>query len=237
MGLVDEQDDGLGTGLGFVDHRLQAVFEFALHARAGLKQAEIERAYSHVPQRRRHVARRQAQGKAFNHRCLAHARFAREDRIVLATARQDVDHLPDLEIAAQDRIDLACPGLRGEVDRELVEGCRAAGPSFAGTGTRCLGARRLSSRLRRLHGVRANRDVVGLERVRAKWRTDGRTTRSHDAPACRRRAKPRADDPSALGSRRARPRRATRPVSPFRRYPAKAQVLAHCLSSSGQATW
>ena len=56
---------------------------------------------------RRHVAVDDAQREAFHHRRLADARFAGEDRIVLPAARQDVDDLADLEIAAQHRVDLA----------------------------------------------------------------------------------------------------------------------------------
>ncbi len=111
MRLVDEKDDGLGARLDLLDHRLQAVLEFALHARAGLQQAKIERAQCDVAQGRRHVAGRYAERQALDDGGLAHARFAGEDRIVLATTRQDVDHLTDLEVAAEDRIDLAGLGL------------------------------------------------------------------------------------------------------------------------------
>ena len=119
--FVDEQDDRLGAGLDLFDHRLQAVLELALHARAGLQQAEIEGAQRHVAQRRRHVAGGDAQREAFDDGGLADARLAGEDRVVLPAARQDVDDLPDLEVAAEDRVDLAGLGLRGQVDRELVE--------------------------------------------------------------------------------------------------------------------
>ena len=236
MGLVDEQDDRLGAGLGLVDHRLQAVLEFALHARAGLQQAEIERAQGHVAQRRRHVARRDAQRKALDDRGLADARFAGEDRIVLPTARQDVDHLPDLEVAAEDRIDLAGLGLRRQVDRELIEGRRSARPGLARPGAGRFGADRLARRLRRLRRVGADRQVVALERVGRNLGELTPRSRAHGAPACRRRATPRADGPSARGSRPARRRRAARPASPSRRYRAKAQVRARCRSSSGRAT-
>ena len=60
-------------------------------------------------QRRRHVALRDAQREAFDHRRLADARLADEDRIVLPAAREDVDDLPDLEVAAEHRVDLALP--------------------------------------------------------------------------------------------------------------------------------
>ena len=54
--LVDEQDDRLGRRLHFVDHLTQAVLELALHAGAGLQQADVERLQRDVLQRRRHIA-------------------------------------------------------------------------------------------------------------------------------------------------------------------------------------
>ena len=71
-------------------------------------------------QRRRHVARGDAQREAFDHRRLADARLAGEDRIVLPAAHQDVDDLADLLVAADDRIDLALARLLGQVDGEAA---------------------------------------------------------------------------------------------------------------------
>ena len=121
-----------------------------------------------------------AQGEALDDGGLAHARFAGEDRIVLPTTRQDVDHLTDLEVAAEDRVDLAGLGLRREVDRELVEGRRAARPGFARTGARRLRAGRLRRGLCRLDRVAANREIVGLERV---GRDGGQKARRSDRAA------------------------------------------------------
>ena len=47
--LVDEQDDRLRRGLHLVDHLAQPVLELALHAGAGLQQADVERPQAHVP--------------------------------------------------------------------------------------------------------------------------------------------------------------------------------------------
>ena len=72
-------------------------------------------------QRLGHVALRDAQREAFHHGGLTDARFAHQDGIVLAAAREDIDHLADFEIAAQHRVDLALPGVFREVDGVLVE--------------------------------------------------------------------------------------------------------------------
>ena len=60
-----------------------------------------------VLQHIRHVAVDDALGEAFHHGRLADAGLARQNRVVLPAAREDVDDLPDLEIAAEHRIDLA----------------------------------------------------------------------------------------------------------------------------------
>ena len=127
--LVDEQDDRLGRRLHLVDHLAQPLLELALHARAGLQQADVERAAARTSlQRRRHVAARDALREALDHRGLADAGLAGEDRVVLAAAHQDVDDLADLLVAADDRVDLARLRLRGQVLREAVERGRALRP-------------------------------------------------------------------------------------------------------------
>ena len=62
--FVDEQDDRRGRGLHFVDQPLQPVLEFALDARAGLQQRQVERADGDVAQRRRHVALRRCAARS-----------------------------------------------------------------------------------------------------------------------------------------------------------------------------
>src|SRR3546814_4223444 len=67
-----------------------------------------------------------AQGQAFDHGGLADAGFAHANGIVLAAAGQYVDHLADLGVAAEHRVDLAGGGLGGEVLAELADGFFAA---------------------------------------------------------------------------------------------------------------
>ena len=100
---------GFGRRLDLVDDPLEPVLELALDAGAGLQQAEVERAQRDVLQRRRHVAGGDAQGEALDDGRLADAGLAGEDRVVLPAARQDVDDLADLDVAADDRVDLARP--------------------------------------------------------------------------------------------------------------------------------
>src|SRR5581483_9521204 len=137
--FIDKQDDRFGRGLHLLDYRFEAIFKLALDAGAGLQQAQVERADIDVAQRRRHIARDDLQGEAFDHGGLAHARLAREDGVVLAAAREDIDDLANLEIAADDRVDFPLAGPLGQVERELVEGgrlgiARGPGTRLAGSG-------------------------------------------------------------------------------------------------------
>ena len=135
MRLVDEHDDGLRAGLDLFDHALQAVLELALHAGAGLQQAQVQRQQFHAMQDRRHVVLHDAHGQAFDHGGLAHARFASEDRVVLATAGQHVDHQADFRVAAQHRVQVPIACALGQVDAVLVQ-VRAAARLAAGRAAR-----------------------------------------------------------------------------------------------------
>ena len=108
-----------------------------------MEEGEVERAHGHVAQHGRYVAIRDAQREALDHRRLADARLADQDRIVLPPAQENVDHLPDLEIATEDLIDLSLFRALGEVDRIRVEVRRLSLPGARGVrrsrGVRTLG--------------------------------------------------------------------------------------------------
>ena len=121
MGFVDEQDDGVRCLAYGLDHALQAAFEFALDAGAGLQQPEIKTAYFHPAQTIGHLACRDAQRQALDDGGLANARFAYHEGVVLAPPREDVHQLPDLGLAAQHRIQATGTGLAAEVMGEAVQ--------------------------------------------------------------------------------------------------------------------
>ena len=139
-----------------VDHVLQPVLEFALHAGPGLQQPHVEHVQLHALQHLRHVTLGDAAGQALNHRGLAHAGLAGEDRIVLAPAQQDIDQLADLGIAANHRVDVAVTGALGEVGGELVQRRRLRQPAFA---RQCLAVSRLP------RGIREINRLAGLLRA------------------------------------------------------------------------
>ena len=116
--------------LGLVYHALEAVLELALDAGASLQQSQVEHVQLHALQHLRHVTGGDAARQALDHRGLAHARLAGEDRVVLASAHEDVDDLADLAVAADHRVDLAIAGALGEVAGELVQRRRLRQPAL-----------------------------------------------------------------------------------------------------------
>ena len=125
--LVDEEDDRLGRGLHLLDDRLQAVLELALDSGSGLKEPEVEGPHGDVLQRAGNVSLGDAEREPLDDGRLPDAGLAGEDGVVLAAAREDVDDLADLEVAAEDRVDVA--GLRAsrQVDGVLIQRLRPAG--------------------------------------------------------------------------------------------------------------
>ena len=141
VGFVNEQDDGLGRGLDFINHTAQALLEFAFHARARLKQAHVQRADAHILERRGHITRKNALHEAFDDGGLADAGFARQDGIILPAAHEDVHALPDFLITTDDGINFSFARLFRQVNGEPFQrllfahrgrGHRVAG--FAGRG-------------------------------------------------------------------------------------------------------
>ena len=123
MGFVDKQHHRFDTGVYFIDHRTQALFELAFHAGARLQQTNVKGEQLHVFQAGRYIATGDALGKPFSYGSLAHARLAHQDRVVLAAAHEDVDHLADLWITADDGVHLTVARLLSEVDSEAFQRC------------------------------------------------------------------------------------------------------------------
>ena len=119
--LVDEQDD-LPFLLGQIrEHRLQPLLELAAELRARDQRAHVEREHALVLDALGHLAVDDALREALDESGLAHARLADDDRVVLGAPLQHLDGAADLVVAADDRVDLALLGARGQVDRVLLE--------------------------------------------------------------------------------------------------------------------
>src|SRR5690606_15474693 len=105
--LVDEQDD-LAFLLGeIVEHRLQALFEFAAELGAGDQRAHVEREDALAAQPFGHLVVDDALGESLHDGGLAHAGLADEDRVVLGAPLQDLDRAANLVVTADDRVELA----------------------------------------------------------------------------------------------------------------------------------
>jgi hypothetical protein len=119
--LVDE-DDVATLGLrDLLDHRLHALLELPTVLRAGEHRPDVELEQLLVRERRRDVPGDDALGETFDDGRLADARLADDHRVVLGTARQDLDHAADLFVASDDGIELAAPRELREVLREARE--------------------------------------------------------------------------------------------------------------------
>ena len=119
--LVDEQDD-LAFLLGqIVQHRLEALLELAAELGAGDERAHVEREDALVLQSLGHLAVDDALRQALDDGGLADAGLADQHRIVLGAPLQHLDGAADLIVAADDRIELAGGGARGQVDGVLLQ--------------------------------------------------------------------------------------------------------------------
>ena len=110
MELIDEQNDPAIAVLHFLQDRFQTFLELAPVLRAGHQRAHIKGEDSLLFQALRHIAADDPLRQSFHHCGLADARFADEDRVVLRLTGKDADHIADLLIAADDRIELLIPG-------------------------------------------------------------------------------------------------------------------------------
>ena len=119
--LVDEQND-LALGVGdFFQKRFQSIFKFAAEFCARDHRADVHRDDPLVFERIRDIAADDATGETFNDCGLAHAGITDEHGIIFRAAREHLHDPADLVIAADDRIDLAAAGQRGQVASVFLE--------------------------------------------------------------------------------------------------------------------
>src|SRR5262249_2388274 len=105
VGLVDEQDDRDWRALDLSDDLLEPVLEFPFDAGTGLQPPQVESPEHDRLEHRGHITLGDPQRQALDDSRLADAGLAGEDRVVLAAPDQDVDHLPDLGLAADHWVD------------------------------------------------------------------------------------------------------------------------------------
>ena len=125
--LVDEEDRVVGAAK-LLDDLLEALLELAAVLGAGHQRADVEGQDALVEQRLGHVVVDDPVGQALGDRRLADARLADEGRVVLRPPREDLDDPLDLLLAPDHGVELAGAGRLGEVDPQLVDRRRLAGP-------------------------------------------------------------------------------------------------------------
>ncbi len=119
--LVDEHDD-LAFRVGdLLQDGLQPVLKFPSVLGAGDHRAQVERDHASILESLGDVAGDDPLRQALGDRGLADARLADQDRVVLGPPRQDLDHAPDLVVAADHRVELALGRRLGQVAAVALE--------------------------------------------------------------------------------------------------------------------
>ena len=134
VGLVDEEDDRCGGGLDLGEELHEAALELAADAGAGGEEAEVEAVELAAGEGVGDLAGDDGEGEALDEGGLADAGLADDDRAVFAAAREDVDELAQLGVAAEDGVDGAAAGAGGERGGEAIEGGGFAGGRGCGGG-------------------------------------------------------------------------------------------------------
>ena len=121
MQLVDEEDDVAGRVLDLLEDGLQPLLELSAVLRPGEQRADVERPHALSLQPLGDVTGDDPLREPLDDRGLADARLADQDGVVLRPPREDLDHAANLVVAADDRVELARLGERGEIAAVLLE--------------------------------------------------------------------------------------------------------------------
>ena len=120
--LVDERDD-LAFRVGdLLQHRLEALLEFAAVLGAGDHRTQVEGDDPLPLEALGHVSLDDPVGQSLDDGRLADAGLPDEHRVVLGPARQHLDDAPDLLVAPDDRVELALARRLGQVPAVLGQG-------------------------------------------------------------------------------------------------------------------
>ena len=119
--LVDEEDDLAGRVLDLREDCLEPLLELAAVLRPGEERADVERPHALALEPLGDVARDDALREPFGDRRLPHAGLADEHRVVLRAPRENLHDAADLLVAADDGVELARLGERGQVATVLLE--------------------------------------------------------------------------------------------------------------------
>ena len=110
MQLIDKEDDLPFALFNFLQNSLQPFLELAPVLGSRHQRAHIQRKQLLILQSLGNIPADDPLCQSFYHRRLADARFSDQHRIILCLSGKDPDHVPDLRVPADDRIQLLIPG-------------------------------------------------------------------------------------------------------------------------------
>ena len=121
MNLIDEEDD-VAVGIRHLfDDALQAFLELTFVFGSGDKGTHVERIELLVLQVLRHITAHDTLRQPLDDGGLTCTRLTYQNRIVLGTAREDLQHPADLLITSDDRVEFPFAGFVYEVSRIFGE--------------------------------------------------------------------------------------------------------------------
>ena len=119
--LVDEEQNASLAIFDFIQNSLQPLLELAPELGAGDQGAHIQGEDRFVLESLGHVPPEDPLGQSLGDGGLSHARLADQDGIVFGFSGQDPDHVSDLLVPADHRIQLLLPGLGHQVEAVFVQ--------------------------------------------------------------------------------------------------------------------
>ena len=120
--LINEEDDLALALLDLVQHALQAFLELAAVLGTGHQSAHVQAEHDAVLQVFGHVTAHDPLGKALGDGSLADAGLTDQAGVVLGLTGQDADHVADLLITADDRVQLLLAGQIHQILTVFLQG-------------------------------------------------------------------------------------------------------------------
>ncbi len=120
MDLVDEQEDLPLALFDLFENAFEPLFKFSAVFGPSDQASHVEDEELFIFERIGNVALHDAQGEPFGDRCLADARLADQERIVLCPAAENLHRPADFLVSADDRVEFSRFGQVGEVSTIFI---------------------------------------------------------------------------------------------------------------------
>ena len=122
MQFINEQDDLTITVLHILKHSFQTLFKFTTILRTCNQCTHIQRKNLLILQSFRNITIYNPLCKSFHNGGLTNAGFTNQNRVVLRLTGQNTNHIPDLLITSDDRIQLLTSGFFHQILAVLLQG-------------------------------------------------------------------------------------------------------------------